>query len=122
LADHLVVCIRCPKGCMLRISLEAGEVKVYGNECPLGEAFGKAEAENPHRIVSSTVKVRGACISRLPVRTEKPVPKAKIREVIKSLRGIVVEAPVRRGQVIVDNVAGTGVNVIAERSLERCNG
>ncbi len=106
---------------MLKVSVEDGKVKVYGNMCKLGETYGMMEIKNPSRIISSTVRVEGSHVPRLPVRTEKPIPKAMVREVIKSLRGIVVEAPVRRGQVIVKNVAGTGVNVIAERNLERCN-
>ncbi|ACS33527.1 DUF1667 domain-containing protein [Thermococcus gammatolerans] len=116
--EYEVLCIRCPKGCRLRITVEGNEVHVSGFACLEGKRFGEEEVRNPRRIVTTTVRILNARYPRLPVRTAEPVPKDKIRDVIEALKGVVVKAPVRRGQVIVKDVAGTGVDVIAERDME----
>ncbi|WP_461867000.1 DUF1667 domain-containing protein [Thermococcus sp.] len=112
------LCIRCPKGCRLKVIVEEGRVTVDGYECLEGKKYGEEEVKNPKRIVTSTVRILNAKYPRLPVRTAEPVPKDKIPAVIDSLRNVVVKAPVKRGQVIVENIAETGVNVIAERDME----
>ena len=112
------LCIRCPKGCRLRVVVEGDDIAVSGYECLEGKKYGEEEVRNPKRMVTSTVRILGAKYPRLPVRTAEPVPKDRILDVIAALRGVVVRAPVRRGQVILENVAGTGVNVIAERDME----
>jgi len=114
-----ILCIRCPKGCKLRIEVDENSIKVTGNACPVGEIYGKEEVRSPKRVVTSTVRVLNAKYPRLPVRTSEPIPKEKIEDVIRALTGVVVEAPVRRGKVIIKNVANTGVDVIAERDMER---
>ena len=114
-----ILCIRCPRGCKLTIEIDKDSIRVTGNACPVGEIYGKEEIRDPKRIVTTTVRILGAKYPRLPVRTSEPVPKEKIEEVIKALTGVVVEAPVKRGQIIMKNVANTGVDVIAERDLER---
>ncbi len=112
------LCIRCPKGCRLRVVVDGDYIAVTGYECLEGKKYGEEEVRNPKRMVTSTVRILGAKYPRLPVRTAEPVPKDRILDVIAALRGVVVRAPVRRGQVIVENVAGTGVDVIAERDME----
>ncbi|WP_461864568.1 DUF1667 domain-containing protein [Thermococcus sp.] len=112
------LCIRCPKGCRLRVVVDGDDIAVTGYECLEGKKYGEEEVRNPKRMVTSTVRILGAKYPRLPVRTAEPVPKDRILDVIAALRGVVVRAPVRRGQVIVENVAGTGVDVIAERDME----
>ena len=114
-----ILCIRCPKGCKLRIEIRKDSIKITGNACPVGEIYGKEEIRNPKRVVTSTVRILNAKYPRLPVRTSKPVPKDKIRDIIKALTGIVIEAPVRKGQIIIKNVANTGADIIAERDMER---
>jgi len=116
--EYEFLCIRCPKGCRLKVTVEGDEVRVSGFACLEGKKFGEEEVMNPKRVVTTTVRILNARYPRLPVRTAEPVPKDRIRDVIDALKGLVVEAPVRRGQVIVRNVAGTGVDVIAERDME----
>ncbi len=113
-----VLCVRCPKGCRLKLLL-GEEVAVKGHECRLGEEYGKKEATDPERVVPSTVKIMDARWPRLPVRSERAVPLVKVEEVIEELRGLEVEAPVKKGDVIVENVAETSVDMIAERDMER---
>jgi len=112
------LCIRCPKGCRLRVEVDGETITVTGYECLEGKKYGEEEVRNPKRMVTSTVRILNARYPRLPVRTADPVPKDRITDVINVLRGITVRAPVKRGQVIVRNAAGTGVDIIAERDME----
>ena len=114
-----VVCVRCPRSCLISVVIEEGSMRsVEGYGCLLGFEYAMEEATNPKRTVCSTVRVVGGRYPRLPVRTSEPIPKSRIREVVEALRGVIVKAPVRRGEVIVRDVAGTGVDVIAEMDVE----
>ena len=113
-----LICIGCPLGCPLTVEMEGNEVKsVAGNTCPRGEAYAKKELTNPTRIVTSTVRVAGGKLAMVSVKTESDIPKGKIFECVKALKGVEVIAPVKIGDVIVENVAGTGVNVIATKNV-----
>lgn len=119
--EREVLCTRCPKGCRLKLKIEEDEVVVKGYECKLGEEYGKQEAENPQRIVPTTVKINNARWPRLPVRTDGSVPLDRIEDIIDEIRGVSVDAPVKKNDVIVKNVADTLVSIIAERDMERVN-
>ncbi|MBO3755004.1 MAG: DUF1667 domain-containing protein [Candidatus Brockarchaeota archaeon] len=114
-----LLCTRCPRGCLLRVKAVESSVAVEGNECPVGEKHAAEEVLNPRRIVSTTVRILGARLPRLPVRTSEPVLKSRARDIVAALKNMVVEAPVKGGQVILKNVADTGVDIIAERDMER---
>lgn len=107
-----LVCISCPKGCEMEAVREGGEVKVTGNSCPKGEAYAKAEVTNPTRMVTGLVKVAGTR-RPLPVKTRTPIPKGKIADVTNLLANTTVLPPKRIGDVIVEDVCGTGVDVVA---------
>ena len=111
-------CIGCPLGCPLTVTIEKNEVtNVSGNTCPKGAAYAKKEVTNPTRIVTSTVRVSGGSCPMVNVKTAADIPKDKIFACIKELEEIVVPAPVRIGDVILKDVAGTGVDVIAARNV-----
>ena len=113
-----LICIGCPLGCPLTVEMEGNEVKsVAGNTCPRGDAYAKKELTNPTRIVTSTVRVAGGRLAMVSVKTENDIPKGKIFECVKALKDVEVTAPVKIGDVIVENVAGTGVNVIATKNV-----
>lgn len=111
-----LICIVCPQGCRLRVD-ESKDYAVTGNRCPRGEAYGRTELENPVRTITSTVAVRGAMYPRCPVKTSAPIPKALIFEAMRTLDGLVLDAPVHLGQVVVRDVCGTGVDFVATREL-----
>ncbi|MBU5592937.1 DUF1667 domain-containing protein [Clostridium sp. MSJ-4] len=114
-----LVCIGCPMGCMLEVEIEGKEViRVTGNTCKKGEEYGIKECTNPTRIITSSVKVEEGDIDMVPVKTEKDVPKGKILDCIKALKGLKVIAPINIGDVVLENIAGTGVNVIATRKID----
>jgi CxxC motif-containing protein len=113
-----LICIGCPSGCILSAEIISGsDVRITGNACKIGETYGVKECTNPTRILTSTVEVIDTEKVRLPVKTERDVPKDKILECMKALKGIKVNAPIKIGDIILENVANTGVNFIATRNI-----
>jgi CxxC motif-containing protein len=113
------LCIGCPLGCRLEVdeSAEGDIVEVRGFSCRTGRTFAVQEHTDPRRLVTTTVAVVGARWPRLPVKTTGTVPKASVRAVCAALAGVAVMAPVRLGDVVATDVAGTGVDVVATRHL-----
>ena len=98
--------------------IENGEViEVRGYNCKKGIDYGVAEMTNPRRMVATTVKVKNGFHPLLPVYTERPVPKPLIPQILDEIRKVEVTAPVKMKSVIVENVLGTGVNVLASRDM-----
>lgn len=113
-----LTCIGCPMGCPLVVEMENGAVsKVTGNTCPRGDAYGRKEVTNPTRIVTSTVRVGGGTLPVVSCKTRTDIPKGKIFDVVRALKTVTVPAPVIIGQVLVDNVADTGVEIIATKNV-----
>lgn len=113
-----LTCIGCPMGCPLVVETENGEVKsVTGNTCPRGAAYGRKEVTNPTRIVTSSVRVNGGTLAVVSCKTASDVPKGKIFDVVRALKTVEVAAPVAIGQVLVPDVAGTGVAVVATKNV-----
>jgi len=110
-----MICILCPRGC--RISVDTENYEVTGNACFRGAQFGPQELLNPERLITTTIKIKGGLYPRLPVRTKNAIPKSKIKECMEIINSISIEAPVKWKEVIIKNIANTGVNVIASRSL-----
>lgn len=113
-----LICIVCPKGCHLKVDEENG-FTVTGNSCPRGAEYGKVELTNPTRVVTSTVRCQGGVHPRCPVKTDRAVPKGTMFEVMQALEGVVLTAPVEVGQVVLENVCGTGANIVTTRSMGR---
>ena len=124
-----VICIICPKGCHLKIEENpaatgassaadaASRYTVSGATCERGIEYGINEVTNPVRVLTSTVKVEGSDLIRCPVRTDGSVPKGKIFECMDQINGVTLHAPVKVGDVVIDNIAGTGVALIATRDI-----
>lgn len=115
-----MVCIVCPVGCHMKISedndRESG-YRVEGANCKRGEAYAIKELINPTRLLTSTIKINGASLPRLPVRTDNEIPKDKIFEVMEIINNIELQAPVKMGQILEADILGLGVNIISSRSL-----
>lgn len=113
-------CIRCPMGCALRVELEDGTVRaVSGNTCRRGEEYARQESVAPVRTVTSTVRVLHGERPVVACKTVPEVPKGSIFPVMGAIRAAVVTAPIHIGDVILENVAGTGSNVVATAELAR---
>ncbi len=117
-----LICIVCPKGC--RITLIADETckggyKVIGNGCNRGVSYGIKELTSPTRVLTSTVKINGAMMKRLPVRTKGDIPKSKVFQCMELLNHIEVYSPIKMGDIIAKNILGTGVDLIASKSMDK---
>lgn len=110
-----MVCIVCPMGCHMKIDTDT--LKVEGNSCPRGAIYGKEELTAPKRVITSTVKISGAIYNRLPVKTDKGIPKELNFECMRVLDGVEVHAPITSGTIIIENILGTGANIVACRDM-----
>ena len=118
--ERKLICINCPLGCSLTVTLNGGEVvSVAGNTCPRGEAYGREECTHPTRIVTGTVRITGGTLPVVSVKSGFDIPKEKMQECAPQLKTVVVSAPVHIGDVILENAAGCGVPVIATKNVER---
>ncbi len=114
-----LICIGCPMGCPLTVEINNGEVtSVSGNTCKRGEVYAKKEVTNPTRIVTSSVIVEGGSLAAVSVKTKEDIPKGKIFDCMKALKGVKLQAPVHIGDIVVANVAGTGVDIVATKDIQ----
>ena len=110
----VLTCVACPRGCTITVEYEGTEVySVTGQTCKRGEDYARTEIVNPTRNIASTVKVTGGVHPVVPVKTSAPIPKTLIFDCMREINGVTVNAPVKLGQVIIENVLGTGVNIVA---------
>jgi CxxC motif-containing protein len=113
-----LVCIACPIGCMLTVTVQAdGEAVVTGNRCPKGEVYGREEMLSPKRVVTAVVRTDSQAFPCIPVRTDAALPRGLITGLIEDLAHLSVPLPAARGTVLIKNYRGSGVNVILTRSL-----
>lgn len=113
-----LICIGCPMGCMLSVDMNGGGVvTVTGNTCPRGDSYARKEVTNPTRIVTTTVRVLGGTQDMVSVKTKTDIPKGEIFACVKALKGVEVNAPVHIGDVILENAAGTGVDIVATKNV-----
>jgi CxxC motif-containing protein len=111
-----MICISCPIGCTLRVEQTADGFVVTGNKCPRGEKYAIEEMTAPKRIVTSTVKITGGLHPVISVKTAAPVPKEKIFAIMAILANVELHAPVYIGDVVVKNIADTGIDMIATKN------
>ena len=111
-----VTCIQCPMGCLVTVVMEAGEiVSVSGNTCKRGEAYARKELTHPTRILTSTVRVLGGVLPVVSVKTSVDIPKEYIEKVMGEINKMRVSAPVQIGDVLLEDIAGTGADIIATK-------
>ncbi len=112
-----MICIGCPMGCELTVTKnENGELVVEGATCARGKAYGIQETIAPERTVTALVAVEGKR-RPLSVKTAQPIPKGKIFDALESLQSVRAKSPVKIGDVVLPNVCGTGVDVVATENL-----
>lgn len=113
-----LTCIGCPLGCQVTVEKDGDKiVSITGNTCERGKIYAEKEVTNPTRIVTSTVKVSGGVKEYVSVKTKNDIPKSKIFDVMKDINKVVAKAPLSIGDVVIENVAGTGVAVIATKAV-----
>ena len=115
-----LICINCPQGCRLQVDYTDTAIeRVEGNKCKRGITYAETELFNPVRMVTTTMRIDNACIPQVPVKTQQPVPRDCTLEIIKEISRICLKAPVKVGDVVLENVLATGVSIVATRSLGR---
>lgn len=113
-----LICIVCPNGCRLHgILTEEGELEVSGNRCARGKVFAGTELTNPTRSLTTTVKTIYEDFPYLPVRTDGEIPKHSIHAAIEELQRVTVSRRLQCGDIVLKNVAETGIKVIAAMDL-----
>lgn len=111
-------CVCCPKGCEIKIEYEGEKIyKIIGNECSQGADYARQEIVSPSRILPTTVIVEGGILPLVPVRTSKPVSLDKIFDCMKQIAKVRVKAPVKMGDIVLENIFNTGADIIATRDI-----
>lgn len=111
-------CIVCPNSCSLEVTNDQGKITVEGAGCKLGIDHGEKEYVNPERMLTTTVKITGGSHSRLPVISTVELPKDKIADCLEVLYKKILKAPIKAGQIVETNICGTGVDVVAARTMK----
>ena len=112
-------CIMCPQGCDIGVEIDEGKIsRIYGNKCPKGETYVTQEALCPMRNIASSVRIAGGELPLASVRLSGMIPKDRIFDVMQEIRSVCMDAPVREGDIALENVLGLGVNVIVTRDVE----
>jgi len=114
-----VICIVCPKGCHVKANHQDGEWTFKGNACSKGPDYVKTELTNPTRIITSTVVIENAIDRRLPVYTDGGIPKGMMFEVMEEINKVRMSAPVKINDIVIENVLGTGVNILSSKTLHK---
>ena len=112
-----MICVSCPVGCLMTITGEEN-ITVEGNECPAGIKYAHEEMKNPTRNITTSVRVSGGVLPMLSVKTNSPIPKGLIMNVVKEIHAVQMKAPVSIGDVIIKDVLDTGVDIVATREIK----
>lgn len=119
-------CTTCPSECLLAVEVErsadgaVAEVRsVTGNSCPRGDTFAHQELTCPMRVLTTTVAVSGGDEALLPVRTAEAIPLELHAQAMDLIRGLVVKAPIRMGDVVLENLLNTNIDLIASMDIDR---
>lgn len=109
-----IICTVCPTGCTIHVEGENGNItKIEGFSCPRGKVYAENEFISPVRILTSTAKVNGAKTPLVAVRSKTPVPKEKLFDCMKEIRKLNLTAPVNRGDILIENICDTGIDIVA---------
>ena len=112
-----LTCIVCPRGCQMVVELEGKNVlSVVGNFCPRGKTYAETECTHPTRTVTTTAKCSDG--SLVSVKTDRPIPKELMFECMKEIDRSVVTLPAQIGDVVIENLLGTGANVIVTANMK----
>lgn len=113
-----ILCITCPKGCTLEITRDGETIVEIKSGCKRGHEYAEREMTDPRRMVATTVRVRNGTHPLLPVYTAAPFPKGQIQNLMETLRGVEISAPIRMGAVILENALGSGIDILASRDMQ----
>jgi len=115
-----ITCIVCPTGCKVRVVREGSKViEVSGNTCKRGETYASQEAVAPQRTLTTSVKVTEGDFALVSVKSATLVPKARLFDLMKAVQKLWVAAPIRIGDIVVHDVLGLGIDLVATRTVRK---
>jgi CxxC motif-containing protein len=116
---YTYLCIGCPLGCRLEVDEDShGDIiEIRGSSCRKGDRYAVQEHTDPRRSVTTTVAITGGPLPRLPVKTDGEIPKDLVLAACEQLRRVRVQAPVEMGDIVVEDLLGTGCAVLATRDM-----
>ncbi len=110
-------CIVCPTGCLVHVENVNGELIIEGHSCKQGEEHAKEEFISPKRILTTTMRVENGFLPLIPLRSNKPIPKEKLKETLKLIAETRTKAPIKMADILIKNVSGLNININARRDL-----
>ena len=110
-------CIVCPTGCLVHVENISGELIIEGHSCKRGEVYAREEFISPRRILTTTIRVENGFLPLIPVRSDKPIPKERLQEALKQIAITKIKAPIKMGEILIQNVLDLNANIIASRDL-----
>lgn len=111
-----LTCIVCPRGCQITVDLDGKNIiSVSGYTCKRGEEYARTECTAPMRTLTTTAPVEGGGV--VPVKTDRTVPKELLFDCMKEINRACVPADAEAGAVVIENILGTGANVITTRKV-----
>lgn len=108
-----IICINCPMGCEITVEVNDDDIKISGNMCSRGENYARNEIKDPKRIITTTIKVNGGLRPLVSAKTDREISKKLIFKVMDEINRITVNSPVKVGDILINNVLGTDVNIVA---------
>ena len=112
-----LTCIVCPKGCSLTVELDGKNIiSVTGHTCKRGQEYAYTECTNPKRTVTSTARTANGGV--IPVKTDRAIPKELMFDCMREIDNAVVALPAHIGDVVIENLLGTGANIIVTANME----
>ena len=116
--EKKLTCVSCPIGCGITVRIENNVVtRIAGNQCPRGETYAQQEAIDPMRVLPTSVRVIGGELPLVSVKTDRPVPKRLILQIMNHVRTLSIEAPVKIGQVVAEHLLGMSASLVATREV-----
>jgi CxxC motif-containing protein len=115
----VIRCIICPTGCQIQAISKGSEIEFEGYTCKRGLEYAQQEFFEPKRILTTTIRVENGSLPLIPVRTDKPILKEKLKEALDKIAKTIVNAPIKMGDVLIENILGLESNVIASRNLTK---
>jgi CxxC motif-containing protein len=115
----VIRCIVCPTGCQIQAIKKGADIVFEGYTCDRGLEYAQQEYFEPKRILTTTIRVENGFLPLIPVRTDKPILKEKLREALDKIAKTQVNAPIKMGDILIENILGLESNVIASRNLPK---
>ena len=117
--EYKMTCILCPVGCGITAQTDGSNIiSIEGNACKRGEKYATEEVEDPRRNLTTTVRVEGGEAPVASVKSSAPLPKDKLFDSMDIIAKTIAEAPLEVGDVVVKDIFGIGVDIVATCSID----